>query len=180
MALSLDRPAAPDPYALLPRVPAFTLRSDDVTDGAPLPDSATNTPRGDNVSPHLSWSGFPAQTASFAVSCFDPDAPGVAGWWHWTVLGLPPEVTSLDPGAGRPDGHALPAGAIQLRGDDGVAGYVGAAPPPGDQVHHYYFVVHALDTTDLGLAPDTPPGAASCALVFHTIARAVLVGTYQR
>ena len=180
MALSLNRPVAPDPYALLPAVPAFTLRSEDVTDGAPLPDAATNTPRGDNVSPQLSWSGFPPETVSFAVSCFDPDAPGASGWWHWTVLGLPVSITSLARGAGRPDGRGLPAGTVQLRGDDGVAGYVGAAPPPGDQVHHYYFVVHALDTDRLGLAADTPPGAASTALVFHTIARAVLVGTYQR
>lgn len=180
MALSLTRPLAPDPYALLPPVPPFTLRSDDLTDGAPLPDAATNTPLGDNVSPQLSWSGFPPQTASFAVSCFDPDAPGVAGWWHWTVLGLPAGVTSLPRGAGRPDGHLLPAGAVQLRGDDGIPGYVGAAPPPGDQVHRYYFVVHALDIADPGLAADTLPGAASTSLVFHTIARAVLVGTYRR
>lgn len=179
MATSLTRPVAPEPYALLPPVPSFSLTSTDWVHGARIPDVHTNTDAGSNVSPQLAWSGFPEQTAGFAVSVFDPDAPGVAGWWHWTVLGLGPDVTSLDRDAGRPDGSGLPAGAFHLRGDDGVAGYVGSAPPPGDQVHRYYVAVHALDTADLGLTPDTLPGAASCALVFHTLARAVLMGTYQ-
>jgi Raf kinase inhibitor-like YbhB/YbcL family protein len=177
---SLTRPVAPDPYALLPQVPSFVVRSDDLTEGAPWPDVHTNTPAGDNVSPHMAWSGFPATTRSFAVSCFDPDAPGVAGWWHWTVLDIPAETTSLPRDAGRPDSRTLPRGAFQLLGDDGLPAFRGAAPPPGDQVHRYYLVVHALDVETTGLGPDTLPGKASCALVFHTIARAVLVVTYQR
>ena len=180
MPASLTRPVAPEPYPLLPPVPAFTLTSTDWVHGGAIPDVHTNTDAGSNVSPQLTWSGFPAETQGFAVNVFDPDAPGVAGWWHWTVLGLGADVTSLDRDAGRPDGSGLPAGAFHLRGDDGVAGYVGSAPPPGDQVHRYFVAVHALDTADPGLGPDTTPGAARCARVFHTIARAVLVGTYQR
>ena len=180
MTSSLTRPVAPDPYLLLPPVSSFVLYSDDLAAGQRLPDVHTNTPAGSNVSPHLAWSGFPTTTRSFAVSCFDPDAPGVSGWWHWTVLDVPPQTTSLPRDAGRPGGHGLPRGAFQLRGDDGVAAFRGAAPPPGDQMHRYYFVVHALDTETLGAGPDTTPGAASCALVFHTLARAVLVATYRR
>jgi len=114
------------------------------------------------------------------VSCFDPDAPGASGWWHWTVLDLPASTTALTQGVGDHSGSRLPAGAVQLRGDDGLAGFVGCAPPPGDQVHRYYFVVHALDVPSLGMGADAMPGAASSAAVFHTLARAVLVGTYQR
>jgi len=177
---SIARPVAPDPYSLLPAVPTLVVTSTDWTHGAPVPDVHTNTARGRNVSPQVAWTGAPAGTRGFAVSVFDPDAPGVAGWFHWTVLGLGADVSSLASGAGAPEGTALPAGAFQLRNDDGEAGYTGCAPPPGDQVHRYFLVVHALDTADLGLTSDTSPGAASCALVFHTLARGVLVGTYQR
>ena len=177
---SLDRPQAPDPYSLLPVVPSFEVRSDTVADGRPVPDETTNTPRGHNVSPHLSWSGFPTQTRSFAVTCFDPDAPGPSGWWHWTLLDLPVTVTELAAGAGAADADLLPPTVVSLRGDDGLPGYVGAAPPPGDQVHHYFYAVHALDVTALGIEPDTMPGAANTSLVSHTLARAVIVGTYQR
>jgi Raf kinase inhibitor-like YbhB/YbcL family protein len=178
MSPSIDRPVKPDPYALQPPVPAFTLTSDDLVDGERLADAHTNTDAGDNVSPQLSWSGFPPQTASFLVSCYDPDAPGVAGWWHWTLVDVPATTTSLPRGAG--DGSAIPPGSFHLRGDDGEARYVGAAPPPGDQVHRYFFVVHALDVASLGLSPSTSPNQAACVVDFHTLGRAVLVGTYQR
>ncbi|WP_029287574.1 YbhB/YbcL family Raf kinase inhibitor-like protein [Cellulomonas sp. HZM] len=171
---SLDRPVAPDPYDLLPPVPSFELRSDDVRDGERLPDVHTNTDAGSNVSPHLAWSGFPDGTRSFAVTAFDPNAPGPSGWWHWTLLDVPADVTELAQGA------EPPAGAFALRGDDGEARYVGAAPPPGDMVHRYFFVVHALDVPSSGLPHEAMPGAANTALLFHTLARAVLVGTYQR
>lgn len=180
MPQPITRPVAPDPYDLLPPVPSFTLTSDDLDAGARLPDALTAAHGGLGVSPQLRWSGFPAATGSFLVSCFDPDAPGPSGWWHWTLVDVPRTTTDLPRGAGAPDGHDLPTGAFHLRGDDGIAGYVGAAPPRGDQVHRYFFAVHALDVTHLGVDPSTMPGAANTAAVLHTLARAVLVGTYQR
>lgn len=179
MVVSLTRPLAPDPYSLLPVVPSFTLTSDDVRNGERLPDAHAAPPRA-NVSPHLHWEGFPPQTRSFLVNVFDPDAPGPSGWWHWVVVDLPVTTTTLARGAGSPDAAGLPLGAFHLRGDDGVAGYVGAAPPPGDREHRYFFAVHALDVDRLDVQPSAAPAAVALAALPHTIARAVIVPVFQR
>lgn len=176
--MDLTRPTAPDPYALLPAVPRFDLVSADVADGEPMP--APATAEGGSRSPQLTWSGYPEQTRSFLVSCFDPDAPTPAGFWHWTVVDLPVGTTSLASDAGTPDGDALPRGTFQTRNDGGSVGYTGAAPPRGDRPHRYVFAVHALDVDTLGLDPDATPTAVAFTALSHTIARATITPTHQR
>lgn len=166
----------PNPYDFLPRVPEFELRSEDLTDGAAMP--LPNTAAGGNVSPQLSWSGFPEQTRSFAVTCFDPDAPTPAGWWHWTVVDLGADTVSLERGAGQSD-LTLEGAAFHLTNDGGEHSYAGAAPPRGP-VHRYIFVVHALDIETLDVDDATTPTAASFKMLRHTLARAHLTVTFQR
>ena len=179
--MALDRPVAPDPYELLPTVPSFAVTSESFEDGATLPDRHVYDDGGypgANMSPHLAWSGFPEETESFVVTCFDPDAPTPAGFWHWAVIGLPASCTELEVDAGTLDGDDLPRGAFTLSNDMGTRDYLGPCPPPGDRAHRYVFAVHALDTADLDIRDSSTPTAAAFQYLSHTIARGTITGTY--
>ena len=171
---------APLPYDFHPTVPSFTVTSTDVTHSAQMSDNQVYNSfgmSGKNVSPQLSWSGFPGATASFAVTCYDPDAPTGSGFWHWLVIDIPASVTSLEAGAGSSDA-TLPAGAFHVRNDYGSLDFGGAAPPGGDPAHRYVFAVHALDVPKLGIDSSVTPAVAGFNLRFHTIARGLLVPVF--
>lgn len=155
----------------------FKLESASFADGDTLPDLHVKA-MGD-TSPHLRWSGTPAGTRSFAITCFDPDAPTGSGFWHWTVANIPADVTELPAGAGNRSGHDLPPGAVQGRTDYGYAGFGGAAPPPGHGPHRYVFTVFAVDTDHLELGPDDSGAVFGFNLHFHTLAKASITATYE-
>lgn len=153
---------------------AFTVTSTGFTDGGPLPDAQVYA-KG-NRSPQLSWSGAPEGTKSFAVTCFDPDAPTGSGFWHWTVATIPADVTGLAEGAS-PAG--LPQGAVEGRTDFGEPGFGGAAPPPGHGPHRYIFTVFAVDTERLDVTPENSGAVFGFNLHFHTLAKASITGVYE-
>ncbi|VEJ30632.1 putative kinase inhibitor [Rothia dentocariosa] len=72
-------PLPREPYAGLPDLPLFNLTSTDLENGAAAPTAMLSAlfgvPGGQDQSPQLSWSGFPEETKSFVVTCYDPDAP---------------------------------------------------------------------------------------------------------
>ena len=112
---------------------AFTLTSKSFNDQQALPKAHVHHAMGaggDNVSPDLAWSGAPEGTQSYALTCYDPDAPTGSGWWHWVVYDIPATATGLALGAGATGGAALPPGTKQGRTDFGSHEYGGAAPPP--------------------------------------------------
>ena len=120
----------------------------------------------------------PEGTKSFTVTCFDPDAPTPSGFWHWVLVDLPADVTSLDAGAGA-EGADLPGNAFMCRNDGGQQAFMGAAPPEGDQVHRYFFVVHAVRRSPSASTPTPRPAVVSFNLAFKTPGRAIVHGTYQ-
>ena len=175
-----ERP--PLPYDFMPPVPSFTVESNDVTDGQQMSDAQVFDGfgmTGQNISPHLRWHGFPAETKSFAVTCFDPDAPTGSGFWHLVLLDVPASVTELATGAASGD-LTVPAGSFLVRNDYGIKAFGGAAPPKGE-VHRYVFAVHALDVDNLasqGVDSDVSPAVAGFNLRFHTIARGTIIPVY--
>jgi len=161
----------------------FTVTSPDVHAGQKLASAQVFGGMGctgNNISPALTWNGAPANTKSYAVTMYDPDAPTGSGWWHWVVYNIPASVTTLAAGAGDPKKNLLPPGAVQGNTDFRSAGYGGPCPPAGDKPHHYHLTVFALDTDKL----DIPAGATAAYVGFnlhaHTIGKAQLIALYGR
>ena len=152
------------------------MKSSAFTDGQEIP--RRHTCEGEDVSPPLAWSGAPAGTKTFALIVDDPDAPDPKApqmtWVHWVLYNLPATATALPEGV-KP--AALPAGTREGRNDWKRTGYGGPCPPIGR--HRYFHKLYALDAAlpDLGT-----PGKAELehAMKGHVLARAELVGTYQK
>lgn len=174
----------PSPYDFLPSVASFTVSSDSVVTGQTLPNAQVSGimgAGGEDISPHLAWSGFPEQARSFAVTCFDPDAPTASGFWHWAVCDIPVDTTELSAGAGgeEPD-SGLPTSAVTLRNDAGSKRFIGAAPPPHHGPHRYMFVVHAVDVESLGIDDSATPAYLGFNLFFHSIGRGLITPVYEQ
>ena len=162
---------------------AFALSSPDFAEGGMLPQRFEFNGfgcAGDNQSPALRWSGAPAGTQSFAVTAYDPDAPTGSGWWHWSVVDIPANVTELRPDAGAAGGAKLPTGASHVRIDYGVAAWGGACPPEGDAPHRYIFTVHALKVPRLSLPADATAALAGYMINANSLGRATLTARYGR
>lgn len=167
----------PIPYDFLPQVPALTVESDDIRDGERLSEAQVFDGwgmKGRNLSPHLRWSGAPESTRSYAVTCYDPDAPTGSGFWHWLLYDLPADLTELPTGAGTADTKT----GTHARNDFGTKQYGGAAPPPGHP-HRYLFAVHALSVASLGVDSDSPAAVVGFNITANTLARGYLAPVYE-
>jgi hypothetical protein len=136
------------------------------------------TCQGADHSPPLSWADVPAGTKSLALIMDDPDAPDPAAprmvWVHWVLYNIPPQATGL---AEAITAKELPPGSLEGVNDWKRPGYRGPCPPIGR--HRYVHKLYALDV----LLPDLhKPSKAALekAMAGHILARAELVGTYQK
>ena len=130
---------------------------------------------GQNVSPHLRWSGAPEGTLSYAVTCFDPDAPTGSGFWHWLLFDIPADVTELPAGAG---GRQSDRSGVHGRNDYSDQ-RVRRRRPAARVPHRYIFAVHALDVEKLGVDADTPPAVVGFNITAHTLARGYIAPVYE-
>jgi Raf kinase inhibitor-like YbhB/YbcL family protein len=135
---------------------------------------------GENKSPALKWSGAPKDTKSFAVTVYDPDAPTGSGWWHWSVINIPPTVNELKPDAGNVSGANLPPGVRHVRIDYGASGWGGMCPPPGDKPHRYIFTIHALKVDKLDIPADATAALAGFMINANSIGKASFTAKYGR
>ena len=177
----MDRPVSP--YEFLAPVASFQVSSNDILDGemVAMPHvSGIFGAGGEDVSPHLSWSGAPDDTQSYVVTCFDPDAPTGSGFWHWIVYDIPADTTELATNAGLQDGSSLPKDAKQLKNDAGLYGYLGPAPPSGHGSHHYIFAVHALNISTLPISNEVTAAVCGFNMFGTTVGRALITPIYEQ
>ncbi len=136
---------------------------------------ARHTCEDKDLSPPLAWRDAPAGTKSVALIVDDPDAPDPAAprmtWVHWVLYDLPPAGEL--PEAAR----TLPAGTRLGLNDWKRTGYGGPCPPIGR--HRYFFKLYALDTVLPDLQRPTKAQLEQ-AMQGHVLARASLIGTYQK
>jgi hypothetical protein len=139
---------------------------------------AVHTCEGKATSPELRWSGVPAGARSLALIVDDPDAPDPRAprttWVHWLLYDIPPSATSLPAGATSRD---LPPGTREGLNDWKRTRYGGPCPPVGR--HRYFFKLYALDAVLPDLGRPTK-AALEAAIEGHVLARAELVGTYEK
>jgi len=132
---------------------------------------------GKNISPQISWSNIPKGTKSFAITMYDKDAPTGSGWWHWVVVNINKDVTSIKSGASKSD---MPKNSIQSKTDFNTNNFGGACPPKGSKAHEYMTTVYALDVERLPINTNSNPALAGYMINSHTIEKSSIVNYYKR
>ena len=148
----------------------LTLRSPAFEPGTPIP------PRFDHesgdLSPALTWDGVPEGAAALVLLVDDPDAPVQGSFVHWVLCNLDPARREMAEGE-------EPAEATPGANGFGAPGYLGPAPPPGDEPHRYVFRLLAVDEPVLVTGLPSYLDVED-AVTGHTLGEARLIGTYQR
>jgi hypothetical protein len=175
-----------------------------------VPNAQSHTTAGANKNPAITWSKGPAGIQSYATIIVDTDVPTVfddankegrtiakslkrRNFYHMVLVDIPASKTALASGAdsagitakGKPPGPT-PNG---LRGVNDYSsetagnygGYDGPCPPWNDEIlHHYHFIVYALDVPSLGLTGNFTGADAQAAIAKHVLAKGEIVGTYAQ
>jgi Raf kinase inhibitor-like YbhB/YbcL family protein len=126
---------------------------------------------GEGVSPPLTFSNVPPNTASLALIVEDPDIPeqfksqipsGVFD--HWVLWDIAPDSKGFAEGAGK--------GGINATGGQG---FFPACPP--DKAHRYFFKLFALDKKLTGVTIKSKADLQA-AMAGHIVQQAEMIGMY--
>jgi Raf kinase inhibitor-like YbhB/YbcL family protein len=166
-------------------------------------------------SPSIDWSKGPAGTKSYAIIMYDTDSPAEHREWmnqegqtltaaiqrkifyHWLLVDIPANVTSLAEGAdsdarvahgkqvpakigvhGRNDFTLVFATNDAMKGD--YYGYDGPCVAWNDtNIHHYYFTVYALSVPSLGLSGAYDGAPALAAMRGKVLAQGELLALFS-
>ena len=161
----------------------MTLTLTGWTSGGQIP--VKHTQAGPELSPALSWTGAPENTASFVLVVHDPNAATqnqsrLDDVLHWLVWNIPASATSLPEGV--PHGAEQPNGMRQISASGPY--YRGPAAAASGPVHHYLFELYAVDTLitvpPVGASPADTRAAVMAAMTGRVRGKAVAVGLFRR
>ncbi len=169
-------PAIPQPEKGADAV-YFTIQSSAFAANSSIPQKYTED--GKDISPELTWTGSPPAVQEYALIMDDPDAPTPQPWVHWIIYKIPAAVTSLPEAIPADRRLTTPVQALQGLNSWNTVGYRGPAPPRGHGVHHYHFMLYALEAR-LDLPAGMDKGSLRKAMEGHILAQTELIGTYQR
>jgi len=183
----------------------LTVMVDNIPDGYPIPerfarcaqDGKGATRDSDNIRPTIRWSGAPGTTKSYAIIVVDRDVPASfesanqpgkiipadlprRNFYHWVQADIPANVNHLPEGqAGKVASGISGQNDFGARGKDRDIGYDGPCPPWNDErLHHYHFMVYALDVPSLGLKGAFTGQQMEDAMQGHILAGGEVIATY--
>ena len=160
--------------------PAMTLTTSAFADGGQIP--AKYTQAGEQVSPALTWTNTPPNTASFVLHMHDLEVARNRtsdDQVHWLVWNIPGSANGLPEGV--PRGADLPDGSHQISASGPV--YRGPGAPASGPMHHYTFEIYALDTKlDVPASADAFETRTNVvkAMQGHILGKAVYMGLFHR
>lgn len=155
---------------------SFDLTSPAFDHGTPIPERHRGRLFAANISPPLTWTTPPADTAQLVLIVQDPDVPAKKPATHALTIGIDPSLTHI-PENGLTNPTPIP-GIKHGKGALGRRGWAGPKPPRSHGPHSYVFQLFALDY-QLDLPDKFTLDDALHAMTGHVIARARLDGTYE-
>ncbi len=122
---------------------------------------------GKNINPPIAVHNLPEGTRSLALVIEDPDA-AKGTFDHWVTWNISPDG-NIEEGS---------SPGTEGRNGSGGTGYTGPCPPSGTGVHHYRFLLYALDKK-LDLEVGANKSQLKTAMKGHVLGKGELTGLME-